>query len=222
MNGKNVVITGVNRGIGLELARIFKKMGAQVTGICRKKSEELNKINLNIVDGIDISEVSCREKVCREMGDRKIDILINNAGILHCDSIDDLSSDNIEKQFVVNALSPLMLTKDLKNNLKDGSKVALITSRMGSISDNGSGGYYGYRMSKAALNACGMSLSLDLKSRGVSVGIIHPGYVKTEMTNMMGNISPEEAAEGIIKRIENLNINNSGDFWHSNGEKLPW
>jgi NAD(P)-dependent dehydrogenase (short-subunit alcohol dehydrogenase family) len=98
----------------------------------------------------------------------------------------------------------------------------MITSRMGSIADNTSGGRYGYRMSKAALNIASVSLAHDLKHLGISVGIIHPGLVGTEMIGGYGDISPDQAAESIAKRIEELNLENSGTFWHSNGEILPW
>jgi NAD(P)-dependent dehydrogenase (short-subunit alcohol dehydrogenase family) len=106
--------------------------------------------------------------------------------------------------------------------LERGAKVALITSRMGSIADNGSGGAYGYRMSKAALNAAGMSLARDLASRGIAVVLLHPGYVKTEMTGGSGNVSAEKSASQLIGRIEALDLAHSGSFWHANGETLPW
>jgi NAD(P)-dependent dehydrogenase (short-subunit alcohol dehydrogenase family) len=103
-----------------------------------------------------------------------------------------------------------------------GSKIANITSRMGSIADNDSGGRYGYRASKAALNAFGKSLAVDLKPRGIAVAQLHPGYVKTRMVNFGGLISPEESARGLAERIANLTLENTGSFWHSNGEELPW
>ena len=93
---------------------------------------------------------------------------------------------------------------------------------MGSIADNTSGGSYGYRMSKAAVNAAGKSLSLDLQPAGVAVALIHPGYVRTEMTGGNGLIDAPEAAAGIASVIERLSLRNTGQFWHSNGETLPW
>ena len=98
-----------------------------------------------------------------------------------------------------------------------------MTSRMGSIEDNTSGGSYGYRMSKAALCMAGKSLSVDLYQKGISVGILHPGLVSTAMTGFTTNgISTEKSVKGLINRIDHLNLNNSGTFWHSNGEILPW
>ena len=93
---------------------------------------------------------------------------------------------------------------------------------MGSIADNTSGGRYGYRASKAALNAFGKSLAMDLKNEGIAVALLHPGYVKTRMVNFGGMITPEESATGLIARIEELNLENTGSFWHTNGEELPW
>ena len=101
-------------------------------------------------------------------------------------------------------------------------KWRVITSRMGSITDNGSGGYIGYRMSKAALNAASVSLAHELKDKKIAVGLFHPGFVQTQMVNFAGDISPETAAERLIKRIDELNLSNTGGFWHSNGETLPW
>jgi NAD(P)-dependent dehydrogenase (short-subunit alcohol dehydrogenase family) len=122
----------------------------------------------------------------------------------------------------VNAYGPLRVTHKLLSLLRQGSKVALITSRMGSIADNTSGGAYGYRMSKAALNAAGKSLAHDLASQGVSVAILHPGYVRTEMTSNHGSVEPDDAARDLLKRIDELTLENTGTFWHANGSVLPW
>ena len=152
----------------------------------------------------------------------RIDLLINNAGILQHEQLGDIDYNTVTQQFLVNAQAPLLVTEALLRNLNEGSKIAFITSRMGSIADNTSGGYYGYRMSKAALNAAAKSLSIDLKPRGIAVGILHPGYVQTAMVNFGGDISAAESAKRLSKRIAELNLQNSGGFWHSNGDKLPW
>jgi NAD(P)-dependent dehydrogenase (short-subunit alcohol dehydrogenase family) len=122
----------------------------------------------------------------------------------------------------INAFAPLRVSESLLPNLHAGSKIANITSRMGSIADNDSGGSYGYRASKAAFNALGRSMAIDLKERGIAVAQLHPGYVKTRMVNFGGIITPEESVAGLVKRIADLNLENTGSFWHSNGEKLPW
>jgi NAD(P)-dependent dehydrogenase (short-subunit alcohol dehydrogenase family) len=116
----------------------------------------------------------------------------------------------------------LLITQALLGNLDEGSKVGIITSRMGSIADNDSGGSYGYRMSKAAVNAAGKSLAIDLKPRGIAVGILHPGWVRTDMTGRNGLIDANESAKGLLARMDELNLDNTGTFWHANGELLPW
>jgi NAD(P)-dependent dehydrogenase (short-subunit alcohol dehydrogenase family) len=144
-----------------------------------------------------------------------------NAGILESDELDDLDAASVRRQFDVNALAPLLLSRALLANLGKGSKLALITSRMGSIDDNGSGGYYGYRMSKTALNMAGRSLAIDLRPRGIAVAILHPGMVATRMVGFSG-IPPAEAARGLLARIHAVTLETSGSFWHANGELLPW
>jgi NAD(P)-dependent dehydrogenase (short-subunit alcohol dehydrogenase family) len=138
-------------------------------------------------------------------------------------TLEDLNMESIRRQFEVNALGPLRLTRALLGNLKDGAKIAIMTSRMGSIEDNTSGGSYGYRMSKVALSMAGKSLSHDLKSQGIAVAILHPGLVSTRMTGFTDSgITPEQAVQGLLQRINDLNLSNTGSFWHSNGEILPW
>ncbi len=124
-------------------------------------------------------------------------------------------------QYEVNALGPLRVTEALADNLKAGSKVAIVTSRVGSIDDNSSGGNWGYRASKTAVNMIGTNLMHELKPRGIAVALLHPGLVATDMTDQHG-VSPEVSARGLIERIDELSIENSGGFWHAEGYKLPW
>lgn len=216
------VITGANRGIGLELARHYAQQGYQVVGVCRQTSDELNATATEVIEGVDVTQQEGIAELITSLNGRKIDLLINNAGLLADEQLGKLDFDSIRRQMEINAYAPLRVTEALLPNLRPGSKVALITSRMGSIADNDSGGRYGYRASKAALNAFGKSLAVDLKPEGVAVALLHPGYVKTRMVNFGGLITPEEAAQGLAERIQDLNLDNSGSFWHSNGEALPW
>ncbi len=216
-----VLITGANRGIGLELCRQLKKRGHTIIATCRKASPELEAMDLTIISDVDVSDDGSVNKLARQLEGKELDILINNAGILSVESLDDLDFDRIRKQFEVNTLGPLRVTSALLGNLRGGAKIAFITSRMGSIEDNTSGSYYGYRMSKAALNMAAVSFANDLKSRNISVAILHPGMVATEMTGKRG-IPPAEAARGLIARIDELNMENNGSFRHANGERLPW
>lgn len=217
----NVLITGANRGIGLELSRQFSERGDQVIAVCRKSSAVLDDLNVAVITGIDVRDESSVRSLEKKLNGRRIDMLINNAGILESDTLDKLDFDSIKNQFDVNALGPLRVTSTLLPNLKKNSKVIIITSRMGSIADNSSGAYYGYRMSKAAVNMAGMNLARDLYGKGIAVGILHPGMVATEMTGGQG-ISPVESARGLINRIDALDLKKSGVFWHANGEELPW
>ncbi|HVJ19887.1 MAG TPA: SDR family NAD(P)-dependent oxidoreductase, partial [Polyangiaceae bacterium] len=136
--------------------------------------------------------------------------------------LEALDFESIQKQLAVNALGPLRVTAALRRRLEKGAKVGFITSRMGSIDDNSSGGYYGYRMSKAALNMAAKSLAVDLKPAGVAVAILHPGMVKTDMVAGHGQVEPDDAARGLLARLDELTLESSGGFWHANGQRLPW
>ncbi|HWV14476.1 MAG TPA: SDR family oxidoreductase [Cellvibrio sp.] len=217
-----VVITGANRGIGLALCKEYIAQGWQVIGLCRKASPELLASATKVIEDIDVSDSASVNRLPELLANYSIDLLINNAGILKHDNLGQLDTGNITEQFLVNAEAPIRVTEALLKRLADKAKIAFITSRMGSIADNGSGGYYGYRMSKAALNAAAVSLSIDLKPRGIAVAILHPGYVQTAMVNFGGDITAEESARRLSQRIAALNLANTGSFWHSNGEKLPW
>ena len=216
------VVTGANRGIGLELARQLNARGAIVVAVCRKSSPELDALGVRVECEIDVTEPAAWSKLAERLAHDDIDLLVQNAGLLIPDSLEDVSLDEVRAQFELNAMAPLFLTRALASRLHPGSKVALITSRMGSIGDNSSGRYYGYRMSKAALNAAGVSLAHDLKPRGVAVVILHPGSVRTEMTRGQGMIEPDESVRGLLQRIDELKIETTGRFLHQNGEILPW
>ncbi|TGL91073.1 SDR family oxidoreductase [Leptospira barantonii] len=222
MTHRNVFITGSNRGIGLELTKQYMAKGDSVFALCRKSSSELTRLKpTRIFEGVDVLNSNSIRDLSAKLLDTKIDILINNAGILIPDNLQSLDEENVFTQFLVNALGPLKMVKALLPFLSSNAKLIFLTSRMGSIADNTSGSYYGYRASKAALNAIAVSLARDLNPKGISVGIFHPGMVATQMTGGQG-IPTTESVEGLIERIESLNLNNSGKFFHQNGEELPW
>lgn len=222
MSSLTVVVTGASRGIGLSFCRLYQALGYSVYALCRNESSELSALGVNVIDGVDVSTPAGIQRMVSQLKGITIDILINNAGVLRNEVLGSIDQESIREQFEVNALAPLMVTEALIEQLSGSAKIALITSRMGSVADNGSGGRYGYRMSKAALNIAGVSLARDLEPRGVSVAILHPGLVGTEMIGGYGDITPDQAAERLAQRIEELNAANSGTFWHSNGEVLPW
>jgi NAD(P)-dependent dehydrogenase (short-subunit alcohol dehydrogenase family) len=217
-----VCITGANRGIGLELAKLYRGRGDDVVAACRSSSTELDGIGAEVVEGVDVADEVGVARLLEAIGDRRVDVLINNAGVLSNETLDDLDYGRIRRQFEINSLGPLRVTATLRDRLGRGSKVAIVTSRMGSIDDNTFGGSYGYRMSKAAVNMAGRSLARDLSGDGVAVAILHPGFVRTDMTGGEGLVDPDESAAGLAARIDELTLDTSGSFWHANGERLPW
>ena len=216
-----VLITGANRGIGLQLCKQFADRGDEVIAVCRVASDDLAETGARIIEGIDVSSGGDVESLRQELGGKHIDILVNNAGILRRDSFGSMDYDGMLEQYRVNTLGPLRVTEALASNLAQGSKVAIVSSRVGSIEDNGSGGNYGYRASKAAVNMVGMNLKHELQPGGIAVAILHPGLVATDMTGGTG-ISPAESAAGLIQRIDELSMATSGGFWHAEGYALPW
>jgi len=216
-----VLITGANRGIGLEIARLCDARGDDVIGVCRRATAEMRAMGIEVFDGVDVTSGESVAALAAALRGRRIDRLVNNAGILARDSLEDLDFDAIERQFRVNAVGPLRVTAALRPLLAKGAKVLIITSRMGSIDDDTSGGYYGYRMSKVAVNIAGKSLSVDLGDAGIAVFMLHPGYVATDMTGGQG-IPAAQAAAGLVERMDTLGLEQSGTFWHQEGYPLPW
>ncbi len=217
-----VVITGANRGIGLAMVEQLTARGDEVIALCRRASAALQATGAEIFDGIDVTDMADIARFRDRMTGRKIDWLVNNAGLLHSDTLESIDWDQVRAQFEVNALGPLRLTRALVPLLASGAKVGIVSSRVGSLEDNGSGGNYGYRMSKAAVNMAGVNLAHDLRPQGVAVFLLHPGYVKTDMTHGRGYIEAEEAARGLIARLDELGLEKTGSFWHAEGYELPW
>jgi len=216
-----VLVTGANRGIGLQLCMQFTARGDDVIAVCRETTDELSALGVRIIDGIDVGSGAAVETLRQELSGQALDILVNNAGILLRDSFGDIDYDEMAEQYRINTLGPLRVTEALAENLHEGSKVAIVSSRVGSIEDNGSGGNYGYRASKAAVNMIGTNLRHELLPRGIAVAILHPGLVATDMTGGSG-IPPADSARGLIERIDELTLENTGGFWHAEGYTLPW
>lgn len=216
-----ILITGSNRGIGLELCRQYHARGDEVIAVCRSASPELEALGVRVIDNTDVSDSNDVDRLAVDLAGVTLDVLINNAGILRSDTIDTVDYDVMLEQYRVNTIGPLRVTTALRNSLKRGSKVGIVTSRVGSIEDNSSGNNYGYRVSKAAANMVGMNLSHDLAPAGVAVALLHPGLVATDMTGGHG-VSAEDSARGLIARMDDLNLDNTGSFWHAEGYQLPW
>jgi short-subunit dehydrogenase len=192
-----------------------------VIAVCRSSNDNLTNLGVRIIDGVDVADDQGVAKLVDVLNGEVIDVLLNNAGILRADSIESVDYDDMIEQYRVNTIGPLRVTRALRNNLANGSKVAIVSSRVGSVEDNSSGNNYGYRCSKAAVNMVGMNLHHDLSPNGIAVALLHPGYVATDMTGGGGG-SAAESASGLIARIDELTLENSGSFWHAEGYDLPW
>jgi NAD(P)-dependent dehydrogenase (short-subunit alcohol dehydrogenase family) len=220
-----VLITGANRGIGMALTRHLLARGDVVIAACRHGNEELDRNGARVEAGVDVADDASVAALAQRLRGVRLDWLLLNAGILGRESLGGIDGEGfaqMQRQFEVNALGPLRVAQALLDHLGTGSKVGILTSRMGSVADNGSGGYYGYRASKAAVNAIGKSLAVDLKPRGVAVFLLHPGYVATDMGGPGATLSPAQSASQLVARMDGLDIGQTGTFWHADGSPLPW
>lgn len=216
------LVTGANRGIGQSLVEQLAAHGETVFAVSRGAMPRVVG-DVRAFEGLDLLDPETPDALAKRLPRVHLDGVILNAGILGVDALDSIEREEVLRQFEINALAPLFTIRALLTRLIEGSKVGLVSSRMGSLGDNTSGGYYGYRMSKAALNMAGVSLAHDLRPKGVAVAILHPGYVRTGMTGGAGEIGPDEAAAGILKHMHDLSMETSGHFFHaSKGGELPF
>ncbi len=217
---KKALVVGASRGIGLEFCKQLQNTYTTYA-TCRKSSQSLIDLEIPFFPDIEITDLVCLQDLAKKLP--PLDLLVINAGILLRDSYPKLSYNDLLKQFEVNTLGPLKVVEALRPLLQKGSKIALVSSRAGSIGSKIEGkGLYGYRMSKCALNMAFRSLSFYLNKEGISLIILHPGYVKTDMTEHKGPILPEESVRGMLARIEDLSPNTTGLFWNFSGDILPW
>ena len=229
---KNVFITGANRGIGLELTRQYLAAGHEVFASARDPSTEgLSQLidrypnNLKTVV-LDVTDESNIQTVVDSLEGTSIDLLINNAGLFHSkhEDFSSLNADTWIEEFRVNSISPFLVTRALKSNLESANSgvVGMISSKMGSMGDNQSGGSYSYRSSKAALNAVSVSLANDLSALDISVVALHPGWVQTDMGGPNGLIDVETSASGLKAILDKAGKAESGKFYDYSGKQLPW
>jgi NAD(P)-dependent dehydrogenase (short-subunit alcohol dehydrogenase family) len=230
MSQSTVLITGANRGIGLKFAEEYSKLGWHVIATCRNPSHA-NKLNQLAKEfgSIEIYplEVSSSDQI-HELADalknKPIDVLINNAGIHRSCTLGSIDKQAWLESFTINSIAPYEVTIHLLDNILQGSlkKVISITSKMGSIDDNTSGGSYIYRSSKTALNSIMRSLEHDLGHHGIATLTLHPGWVRTDMGGMGAWINVDESVAGMIKQIEKLNLSNAGRYVDYAGKKINW
>jgi len=228
-----VVVSGANRGIGLEFCRQLVARGDSVIATCRRPSPDLQALPVRVVPDVDVTSDDACARLAHDLAGESIDLLVLNAGVFESTSLGSLDFDRMRREYDVDALGPLRMTQALLPWLRRGSKVAFVSSRAGSIADNSSGGIYGYRMAKAALNMAGVSLARDLAQREIAVVMLHPGVVDTEMlrsgmsalAHMLrpgDSITPGIAVRDMLVRIDELTLATSGRFLHRNGQVLPW
>jgi NAD(P)-dependent dehydrogenase (short-subunit alcohol dehydrogenase family) len=230
MSAYQVLITGANRGIGLEFAKQYAADGWKVLACCRlpdqatelhdfaSKNSNVHVLSLNVADFTQIDHLATQLK------DESIDLLINNAGIYPHSEFGDTNYDDWAKAFKVNAMATLKMAEAFVQHITRSQlkKIASLTSKMGSIDDNTSGESYSYRSSKTALNMVMKSLSIDLKPYGISVVTLHPGWVKTDMGGYNALIDTHTSVTGLREVIDKLNLNNSGRFIAFDGKEIAW
>lgn len=224
-----VMITGANRGLGLEMVKQYAADGWEVIACCRhpQMASQLKEFDGKVeVYALDVSDEASVKSVKKAIKDQPIDVLVNNAGVYldQGKGFGQLQGQDWLTTMAVNVVGPFRMAQHFVDNLGKGreKKIVMISSQMGSISDNSMGGSYLYRSSKAALNAASKSLALDLKPSGVTVLILHPGWVLTDMGGPNALLKPEQSVQGMRQVITQKSIEDSGRFWSWSGKELPW
>lgn len=227
------LVTGANRGIGLEFTRELLKRGESVVATARdpESAEELQALQNENAErltlfSLDIADVASIETFVNELGSRAIDVLINNAGILErCGALGEIDYEIIARSFQVNTIGTLRLTEALLPSLRraeGGATIVNLSSKMGSIAENTSGGSYAYRASKAALNMVTRSLALDLADEGIIAFVVHPGWVQTRMGGPNALIDTETSVTSLLDVIDRADASTSGSFQEWNGNTIAW
>ncbi len=220
------VVIGADRGIGAALVEVYRERGDEAVAVCLGEGEVWSGREVRVVPHVDVTDGAAVARLAEALADTQIDVLAHVAGIGALDRWGKLDFERMLRDYDLNALGPLRVVQALADRLVAGSKVGIVTSRMGSIGDNASGGMYGYRMSKAAANMLGVNLHHQLAPRGVHVVLLHPGTVATQMTKGApgwdGFTKPAEAAAGLAARLDALGPGTPVEFRHADGTLLPW
>jgi len=222
-------ITGANRGLGLEYARQYAADGWRVLATCREpaKAAALAALDGDVhIHTLDVSDHGQIQALAKTLRKEKIDLLLNNAGIYgpRPSKLGGIDYDAWQEVMWVNVMSPLKVCECFRSHVAAGTlkKIAIMSSKMGSMGDNDSGASYVYRSSKAALNAAMKSLSVDLSPRDISVVILHPGWVSTDMGGPSGLIAAPESVTGLRQVIDGLSMATTGRFYNYDGSEIPW
>ena len=217
----HVLITGANRGLGLEFARQYKEAGWDVVATARQSSPELEALGVR-VETLDMQVLDAVER----FGDRldRLDLLIANAGTYGPREVS--SADEAREwaeTFVTNTIAPFLLAQSVLPLVETRrGKLIAVSTKMGSIEDNTSGGFIAYRSSKAALNMAWRSLAIEARNRGVTAAVLHPGWVQTRMGGASAPLEPEESIAGMHTVIDGLGVEQSGGFFSHDGTTVPW
>jgi NAD(P)-dependent dehydrogenase (short-subunit alcohol dehydrogenase family) len=229
--GRTVLITGANRGLGLEFARQYHAAGWKVIATAREPEEatDLKALGEGVrIVPLDVTRPDSVSALATSLDKQPVDLLINNAGqgvgLEPRRSLADVKIDEFERVMQVNALGPVRVTQALLPNLRigKGKMIVGITSGLGSIAGNDQGGWYGYRESKAALDMFIRNLAAELKGEGFICIAMNPGWVKTDMGGPNAPLTPEESISGVRKVLERLKPEDTGKFWSYDGTHLPW
>jgi len=231
MSQATVLITGANRGLGLEFSKQYAKAGWQVIACCRwpEEAKELqalagrsgDQVEIHQLDVADFEEIDALALIFQG---RSIDVLINNAGIYPQSDFGNVNYEDWAEAFHINSMAPMKMAEAFVGHVaaSDQKKIVTLSSKMGSLDDNTSGGSYIYRSTKTAVNMVMKSLAIDLKPKGIASTILHPGWVRTDMGGSNGLIDAPESVAGLRRVIEALTLENSGRFVAYDGKEIPW
>jgi 2-glutathionyl-2-methylbut-3-en-1-ol dehydrogenase len=221
-----VLVVGADRGIAYAICRQLAGRNDEVIAACLESGGDLRERGVKIVPDIDVTSDAAVARLGRAVNidGKPLQWLLHIAGVLGVDQLGAIDFADVRRQFEINTLGPLRVVQALLPALQAGAKVGIVTSRVGSLADNHSGGMYAYRISKCAANMVARNLHHDLAKRGIAVTALHPGMVATDLTRgFTGDfITPDQAAAGLIQRMDELTAETSGGFVHANGERLPW
>ena len=228
------LIIGADRGIAHAMSRHLHARGDAVLAACFGAGDDLTALGIAVEPGVDVTSDDAVTGLAKRLEQRgtRLDWLVNVAGVMGLDTLDTVDYEDVRRQFEINTVGPLRVVRELRSLLGEGSKVGILTSRVGSLGDNGSGGDYAYRISKAAANMVALNLHHDLSKRGIAVQALHPGMVMTHLLDVVdpeqmqrygsAYVPPEEAADQLVAVLDALTLDTAGRFQHANGSFLPW
>lgn len=224
---KNILVVGADRGIANKICLQLQDRGERVFAACLGSTNPFDN-GIEAITGIDVTSSEAPKKLLNALNQKKVrlDWVLHVAGVLGLDTLGEIDYDDMRRQFEINTIGPLHIAEACLSLMDKGAKLGIVTSRVGSLGDNSSGGMYAYRVSKAAANMVALNLHHDLSKRGIAVVALHPGMVATDLTKdypgTYNYIQPEDAARGLIARMDELTLESSGQFRHANGDALIW